>query len=90
MKNIKTVLVDYIESGTFVGGEENAFVSGIKIGEQCVVLKEEDYELLLIAAKFAKKAKKVLKNIVDQDESIDLETGNQVRNLAYGKEYKKI
>lgn len=37
------VEVEYIESGTFVGSEEAAFLAGIEPGQECVVLKAFDY-----------------------------------------------
>lgn len=34
----KMVEVEYLESGTFQGGEEQCFTAGIKSGDECVVL----------------------------------------------------
>lgn len=48
MKHIK---VEYIESGTFVGGEEATYKARIKRGEICVVLKQSDFKKLLKAQK---------------------------------------
>jgi hypothetical protein len=44
---MKHVEVEYIESGTFVGGEGDVFDAEIKYGEECVVLKKKDFEKLL-------------------------------------------
>jgi hypothetical protein len=43
---IKTVSVEYIENGTFCGGEDQTSAAGIKRGEICVVLRKKDYERL--------------------------------------------
>lgn len=42
----KPIEVEYIESGTFQGGEEDVFTAGIKYGETCVVLTKKDFALL--------------------------------------------
>lgn len=55
MKRIKHVPVEYIESGTFVGGEENTYDAKIKRGEICVVLKKSDFKLLMDTYKQAQK-----------------------------------
>lgn len=39
---IKKVSVEYIESGTFVGGEEDCFLSGIKRGDDCFVISHQE------------------------------------------------
>lgn len=44
---MNTVLVEYIESGTFVGGEEETFIAGIEVSQICVVVKKDDMATLL-------------------------------------------
>lgn len=44
---IKTVDVEYIENGTFVGGEEDCSRAGINDKTEYIVLKKSDYEQLL-------------------------------------------
>ena len=66
---IKVVSVDYIESGTFVGGEEDCYNADINKEEPYVVIKEIDYALLQITAN---KYVKIL-NLLAQDESGDLD-----------------
>lgn len=41
------VEVEYIESGSFQGSEEEVYLAGIKYGEICVVLKKKDFEYLM-------------------------------------------
>lgn len=48
---MKTVLVEYLESGTFIGGEEDSFTARIEPGEVCVVLKKKDFDALTGARK---------------------------------------
>jgi hypothetical protein len=43
---MKNMLVEYIESGTFVGGEEDAFDLGIESGEECVVIPKRTWDKL--------------------------------------------
>lgn len=57
-KRIKTVTATYIESGAFQGGEEDVYLAKIKANDQCIVLKEPDFEILL---KTYKKQDKLLK-----------------------------
>lgn len=59
---IKKISVEYIESGTFVGGEEDCFLAGIKRGDDCFVISEKE----LIKIEHALKA-------IFEDESGDLE-----------------
>ena len=44
---MKHVKVEYIESGTFQGGEEDTSKAGIKYGEDCIVISKKNYKLLL-------------------------------------------
>ncbi len=44
--NIKHVKVEYIESGTFQGGEEDTSKAGINYGEECVVISKANFKLL--------------------------------------------
>jgi len=62
LPKIKSVEVEYIESGTFCGGEEDVFNAGVERGETCVVIKKGDFLNL----------KKALKLIQD-DETGDFE-----------------
>lgn len=39
---LPSVEVQYLESGTFVGGENEVFDAGIKFDEMCEVVKRED------------------------------------------------
>lgn len=41
-----TITVEYIESGTFVGGEEDVFNANIKTGDECVVMSKAAFVLL--------------------------------------------
>lgn len=41
------VLADYIESGTFQGGEEDVSEAGIKRGEEIVILKKADFDMFM-------------------------------------------
>jgi hypothetical protein len=66
---MKTVNVECIESGTFVGGEEETYDAGIEVGDVCVVMRKEDYKSLKTTANNYKKLKKIL----FEDESGDLE-----------------
>src|ERR1700723_347718 len=43
----KTVEVEYIESGAFQGGEEEAFASGIDYREDCIVVIKVKFEKLI-------------------------------------------
>lgn len=43
-RRIKCVEVEYIESGTFQGGEEGTSSAGIKEGEDCVVISRKNFE----------------------------------------------
>jgi hypothetical protein len=45
-KPIKYVSVEYIESGTFQGGEENVSEAGIEYGEECVVISKANFKKL--------------------------------------------
>lgn len=38
--------VEYIESGTFQGGEEDVFLAGIKRGQECIAMSKEYFEAL--------------------------------------------
>lgn len=38
------VEVEYLESGTFVGGEEDCFNAEISSGETCYVIKKAEYD----------------------------------------------
>ena len=40
---MKTVKVTYLESGTFIGEEEDVYNAKIKFNEKCIVLREKDY-----------------------------------------------
>lgn len=42
----KTIKVDYIESGTFQGGEEEASQAGIEYGETVIVMKQATYKAM--------------------------------------------
>ncbi len=42
----KSITAEYIESGTFQGGEEEAFQAGIKYGETVVILKKDTFKAL--------------------------------------------
>lgn len=46
---MKHAEVEYIESGTFQGGEEDVFTAGIKYGEKCVVLTKKNFDLMMVA-----------------------------------------
>lgn len=46
---MKTVQVQYIESGTFQGGEENVFNARIEYDEDCIVVKKGDFKRLVAA-----------------------------------------
>ncbi len=46
MKKIKTVPVEYIESGTFCGGEEDCYNAKIDDNQSYLVIEEGDYALL--------------------------------------------
>jgi hypothetical protein len=43
---IKSVEVEYIESGTFQGGEEDTSNAGIKYNETCYVVSKETLDYL--------------------------------------------
>lgn len=47
---MKMVPVDYIESGAFVGGEEDCYDAGIRIGEkrEMVVVFKDELNALII------------------------------------------
>ena len=66
--SIKTVAVEYIESGTFVGGEEDCYKAKINSDGNYLVIKERDYNNLQCAAS---KYTKIL-HILSNDESGDL------------------
>lgn len=59
---IKKVSVEYIESGTFVGGEEDCSLAGIKRGDDCFVLSHQELGKIQNAI-----------NAVFKDQSGDLE-----------------
>lgn len=42
----KIILAEYIESGTFVAGEEDVFTAGIEGMEQCVIMSKAAFEKL--------------------------------------------
>lgn len=46
------VEVEYIESGTFCGGEEDCFNAEIESGAECVVLKKEIWEDIVKKIKY--------------------------------------
>ncbi len=48
MNRPKTIPVDYIESGTFVGGEEDAFHFGVREAGPLCVIREEDLDALMV------------------------------------------
>lgn len=64
---MKHVKVEYIESGSFQGGEEDTSIAGIKYGEMCVVIKTKDFKALLEAKKdcgtFQRRLEKALSTI---------------------------
>lgn len=43
---IKHVKVEYIESGTFQGGEEDVSKAGIEYGEDCIVISKSTFKNL--------------------------------------------
>ncbi len=45
-KKPKIVEVEYIESGTFQGGEEDVCTAGIERDETCIVMSKKEYEKL--------------------------------------------
>lgn len=64
---MKHVEVTYLESGTFQGGEEDVFKSGINYYEECVVLRKKDFAELRKKAKdcgtFQRRLAKALETI---------------------------
>jgi hypothetical protein len=46
MARKKSITAEYIESGTFQGGEEDVSKAGIEYGEEVVILKKAEYERL--------------------------------------------
>ena len=70
MNSIKTVSVEYIESGTFQAGEEDCGRAGINSEDIIyVVIKEIDYAALQINAN---KYVKILK-VITEDETGDID-----------------
>jgi hypothetical protein len=45
---MKTVEVDYLEGGTFIGSEEEVFLAGIEYNETCILIKKSDWEKLKV------------------------------------------
>lgn len=43
---IKHVKVEYIESGSFQGGEGDVSIAKIEYGEKCIVLKESTFQAM--------------------------------------------
>lgn len=43
---MKTVNVEYILDGTFVGSEEEVYDTGIKSGDECVVVSKKTWDKL--------------------------------------------
>lgn len=60
MKKPKVVEVEYIESGTFQGGEEDASLAGIERGESCLVIRYSDFTAMWNRIKDLKKLSEVL------------------------------
>lgn len=56
---MKTVEVEYIESGTFQGGEEDVFTAGIKYDESCIVVRKKDFARLDASFKAIQKIAKM-------------------------------
>ena len=40
----KKVLVEYVDSGAFQGGESDVYDAGIKSKEECYVIRKSDYD----------------------------------------------
>lgn len=45
-KKIKFAVVDYIKSGTFIGGEEDISNANLDTDGDCVVIKQTDFDAL--------------------------------------------
>ncbi len=45
---MKVVAVEYVESGTFQGGEEDVFAAEIEYGETCAVMSQKSYDELRV------------------------------------------
>lgn len=56
----KHVEVEYIESGTFQGGEEDVSKANIDYGEDCIVIKKVDFEKLRDMSDAIAKAREAL------------------------------
>jgi predicted GNAT family acetyltransferase len=59
----KVIQAEYIESGTFVAGEEDVYLAGIESGDECVVLKKADYDKLKKQKNQIKSALKILEDL---------------------------
>lgn len=46
---MKTVEIEYIESGAFQGGEEDVSTAGIKYGEMCIVMSKKTFSGIKVA-----------------------------------------
>lgn len=65
---MKIAKVEYIESGSFVGGEEQIECDlGIEFGEICVVMKKSVYEKMAKQIKELKTENKTLSQILNQE-----------------------
>lgn len=62
---MKTVEVQYIESGTFVGGEEDTSNADIERGEDCLVIKKESLSELQELAKTIQERVRKIETIRD-------------------------
>lgn len=57
LPKIKSVEVEYIDSGSFQGGEEDVFKADIGYDETCVVIKKRDFQNLKKALKLIQEDK---------------------------------
>ena len=79
---IKVVSVEYVESGTFVGGEEDCFNADINNHSNYLVIKDTDFRDIQNGAN---KYCKIL-HLLTNDESGDLEfIRHQVLKIVEGK-----
>lgn len=75
---MKTVEVEYIESGTFQGGEEDVFTAGIKYDETCIVLKKKDFTAMKSEIVELKKARLSLLKQIDELNQAAIDGGDAV------------
>ena len=79
---IKHVKAEYIESGTFQGGEEDTSKAGIEYGEECIVISKANFKLLKNGLENYKK----LREFILEDETGDIDFIKfQMKELEEGK-----